>query len=54
MDRRRFLISERVVQDLILAGINLMNSEARLYTTFLKEFAPLPRSSFRLVYRLNL
>ena len=43
MDGRRFLISERVVQDLILAGITLMNIEARLYNSFLKEFAPLPR-----------
>ena len=47
------IISGRVFHDLTLTGTNLMNSEARLHTSFLKEFAPLPGRGIRLVYRLN-
>ena len=43
----------RVFHDLTLVAKNLTNGEARLHTSFLRDFAPLPGRELRLVYRLN-
>lgn len=43
----------RIFHDITLVGSNLTNQEARLHTSFLKKFAPLPGRELRLVYRLN-
>ena len=42
-----------VFHDITLVGTNLLDSEARVHTSFLKEVAPLPGREIRLVYRVN-
>jgi iron complex outermembrane receptor protein len=42
-----------VFHDITLVGRNLLDEEARLHTSFLKDLAPLPGREVRLVYRVN-
>ena len=42
-----------IFHDLTLVGSNLLDSAARLHTSFLKDVAPLPGREIRLVYRVN-
>lgn len=47
------LMSGRLLHDLTLAARNLLDSEARVHTSFLKDVAPLPGREIRLVYRVS-
>lgn len=43
-----------IYHDLTLVGSNLLDEEARLHTSFLKDLAPLPGREVRLIYRVSL
>ena len=47
------LFTGELFHDIMLVTTNLTDEEARLHTSFLKEFAPLPGREIRLVYRIN-
>jgi iron complex outermembrane receptor protein len=47
------IFSGAIFHDLTLVGSNLLDSAARLHTSFLKDVAPLPGREIRLVYRVN-
>jgi iron complex outermembrane receptor protein len=48
---RRFFVGA-TVHDLLLAGTNLTDEEARVHTSFLKDEAPLPGRDVRLTWRM--
>jgi iron complex outermembrane receptor protein len=47
------LPGRRSVHDLILIGRNLTDAEARVHSSFFKDFAPLPGRDLRLAYRFS-
>ncbi len=47
------IVGRRRYHDLILIGRNLTDAEARVHSSFLKDFAPLPGRDLRLAYRFS-